>query len=278
MGSDQSWSAAFAAASTDAMSVYDGIMVPRMFGPWADVLLDAAGIAPGDHVLDVATGPGTVARRAAARAGASGQVTGCDISPAMLEIAASKPSEEGAAPIAYLRCPAGALDVPDDSFDVALCQQGLQFFHDRRAALAEMWRVLRPGGRLGLAVWCAIEECPPFEALARACERVLGSELVSTFRNGPWGLADAGEIRRLVEAAGFSSVELVRHTLPVVFEGGPAQLLATAGAATMGPAIAALDERGRAELLGIATEALAPLMDGDAIRSELVSYLVTARR
>jgi len=279
MSSGETWGAAFASATTDSMRIYDAIMVPRIFDPWADLLLDTVGIAPGDRVLDVATGPGTVARRAAARAGTSGQVTGCDLSPAMLEVATAKPPGAGAAPITYLAGPAEALDVLDESFDVALCQQGLQFFPDRPAALAEMRRALRPGGRLGVAVWCTIEECPPFAALAAACEPVLGAEVIDTFRHGPWGLPDPDELRRLVDAAGFTGVEVVRRTLPVVFEGGPAQMLATAGCAVIAPLIAALDEQGRATLLAAASEALAPLMDGaGAIRSELASHVVTARR
>jgi len=278
MKGGESWAAAFAAASTDSMSVYDRIMVPRIFDPWAEALLDAIGVAPGDAVLDVATGPGTVARRAAARAGASGRVAGCDLSPAMLALATEKPPDEGAAPIAYICCPADALEVPDEDFDVALCQQGLQFFPDRAGALGEIRRALRPGGRAGISVWCAIEQCPPFEAVAVGVERVLGAEVALTFRTGPWGLPDPGELGRLVEAAGFTAVEVVRRTLPVVFEGGPSQMLATAGAAVVGPLIAALDERGRADLLAATTQALAPLMDGDVVRSELASHVVTARR
>jgi len=278
MSTGETWGAAFASATTDSMSVYDRIMVPRIFDPWADLLLDCVGVAPGDAVLDVATGPGTVARRAAVRAGASGRVSACDLSPAMLAMATAKPPDDGAAPITYLHGPAEALDVPDEAFDLAFCQQGLQFFPDRAGALTEMRRALRPGGRLGVAVWCASRECPPFEAAAVALERVLGDEVARTYRSGPWGLPDPGELGRLVDAAGFTGVEVVRRTLPVVFEGGPSQLLATAGAAVVGPLIAALDERGRADLLAAATEALAPLTDAGAVRSELASHVVTARR
>jgi hypothetical protein len=92
-------------------------------------------------------------------------------------------------------------------------------------------------------------------------------------------LPDPDELRQLVDAADFTGVEVVRRTLPVVFEGGPAQMLATAGCAVIAPLIAALDDQGRATLLAAATEALVPLMDGaGAIRSELASHVVTARR
>jgi len=99
------WSAAFASAGIEAAQVYDDIMVPRLFQPWADLLLDQIGLQAGEVLLDVACGPGTVARQAAARLGPSGRVTGCDVSPAMLAMARSKPTADASAPIDYLECP-----------------------------------------------------------------------------------------------------------------------------------------------------------------------------
>lgn len=81
------WSATFASAPREAMNVYAEVMVPRIFGPWGHELLSELGLAPGEAVLDVACGPGTVTRLAAALSGPTGRVTGCDLSPAMLGIA-----------------------------------------------------------------------------------------------------------------------------------------------------------------------------------------------
>src|SRR5450755_3095606 len=86
MNDKQEWGASFASASTSAMSFYDEIMVPRMFDPWAELLLDQVSLLSGEAVLDVACGPGTVTRHAARRVGPTGRVTGCDLSPAMLEL------------------------------------------------------------------------------------------------------------------------------------------------------------------------------------------------
>ncbi len=107
MTAANSWGARFAAAALAPMTVYDDILVPRMFGPWANVLLDELAVAPGEAVLDVATGPGTVARLAASRVGPRGRVVGCDFSPAMLAIARGKPPMPGAAPVSYVRVPRG---------------------------------------------------------------------------------------------------------------------------------------------------------------------------
>ena len=257
------------------MTVYDEVMVPRMFGPWAEVLLDQLAPARGSSLLDVACGPGTVARAAARRLGPRGRVTACDLSPAMLAVAASKVVDESSAPIEYRECAADALDVRDETFDLATCQQGLQFFPQRNAALLEIRRALRPGAKLGVAVWRAIEECPPFAALGVALAEVLGEDVAATFRGGPWGLTNGAELTRLLEDAGFVGVSCTSRRLPIVFEGGPTQLLQTLGATTVASAMAALDESQRRALLAAVTSAAAAMTDDDgAVRSETSAHLV----
>src|SRR5262245_53982310 len=99
---------------------YDEFLVPRLFEPWAKLLLDEAKLQHGEAVLDVATGPGTVARLAAAKVGSSGRMTATDIAPLMLDIARAKPRDVSAAPIEYLESPAAPLVVPGDAFDAVL--------------------------------------------------------------------------------------------------------------------------------------------------------------
>jgi ubiquinone/menaquinone biosynthesis C-methylase UbiE len=133
---------------------YDRFMLRQLFEPWAERLVARAGIGPGCRVLDVASGLGPVARLAAMAAGPGGRVVASDISAAMLA-AAARPADPRWAPIEYLQCPASAITAHDDSFDVVLCQHGLQFFPDRRAAAREMRRVARPGGTVVLSTWAA---------------------------------------------------------------------------------------------------------------------------
>jgi SAM-dependent methyltransferase len=277
MTASRSWSASFKSSTVDAMSAYDAV-VPVMFAPWAAALLDELGVRGGEAVLDVATGPGTVARLAAARVGGAGRVTACDLSAAMLALATAKPPVKGGAPITYIECSAEALDVPSDAFDVVACQQGLQFFPDRVPALAEMRRALKPGGRVGASVWCDIQQCPPFEALSIALGTVLGSEAQAAYRRGPWGLGDPEELTRLFEEAGFADVRVDRRTMPICFEGGPAQLVATLPTAIVAPQVAELDARGRADLLAATTTAAAALLDAGAVRSEMAAQVVRATR
>jgi ubiquinone/menaquinone biosynthesis C-methylase UbiE len=277
MTSKQEWGASFASAPTSALKFYDEIMVPRMFDPWAELLLDEMKPQSGQSVLDVACGPGTVTRHAALRVGPSGRVTGCDLSPAMLDIARSKITVGASAPIEYFECPADSLPVPDDSFDLVTCQQGLQFFPDRPAALAEMRRALRPSGQLGIAVWCAIEDCPPFAALATALGRVLGVETADAYEGGPWGFSDSDSLARLVNDSGFTNVKVRRYELPLVFEGGPGQLLLTLRAASVATTLAKLPEADLVALAAAVDEAALPITFEGIVRSHATSNVLIAQ-
>ena len=156
-------------------------------------LLACAGLAPGDDVLDVACGTGLVAFAAARTVGRAGHVIGVDLSERMVEAARQRSRERNVPNTTFLRMDAGQLALPDASFDAALCALGLMYVPEPAAALAEMRRVLRPGGRVALAVWgergrcgwasvfqivddeVASDVCPLFfqlgqgDALARAC-------------------------------------------------------------------------------------------------------------
>lgn len=141
---------------------YERLLVPSLFGPWAELLLDAVAPAPGAAVLDVAAGTGALTRAAARRVGPHGRVVATDISPAMVEFNAAHPPQPGAAPVEAVVASATALGRTDGEFDVVLCQQGMPFFPDRPGALREMRRVLRPGGTIGVAVWTPGHETMPF--------------------------------------------------------------------------------------------------------------------
>src|SRR6516164_10602557 len=131
---------------------YQRYLVPSIFGPWAKDLVEIAGLKPGERVLDIARGTGIVARTAALTLGSGGGIIGLDVSAPMLAAARSAAAAEGLS-IKWQEGSAVKLALIDATCDVVLCQQGLQFFPDRPAALREMHRVLRSGGRLVLSVW-----------------------------------------------------------------------------------------------------------------------------
>jgi len=129
--------------SGNAAELYERYAVPFVLGPWAPELVELAALQPGESVLDLACGTGVVARLVAPRVGTTGQVIGVDLNAGMLAVARALPAPSGSA-IDWVQGSATALELPDRSIDVVLCQQGLQFFPEKLAALREMHRVLVP--------------------------------------------------------------------------------------------------------------------------------------
>jgi SAM-dependent methyltransferase len=268
------WAASFEAADISAMQVYDEVLVPRLFTPCARLLLDRVDLRPGEALVDIACGPGSVTRLAATAVGRGGRVTGIDLSPAMLAIAQAKPALRNAAAIDYQRAPADRLPVAQAAFDVAICQHGLQFFPDRAAALAEVRRVLRPGGRVGIAVWAEIEQSPAFVALEDAVRQVVGDEPADRYRSGPWGMPHADRLRELLEESGFDHVRVTQAVLPLSFECA-AQLGSTLAASAIAADLDALSAKRRDELALVLERTVAST---EALHAEAVAHLAVARR
>jgi ubiquinone/menaquinone biosynthesis C-methylase UbiE len=178
-------------------------MVPPLFGPAATQLVEAADPVPGARVLDVGCGTGVVARQVARRAGAAGIVAGLDLSPQMLAVARAAAERDGLT-IAWHEGRAEALPFADGSFDLALCQFALMFFADRRAALAEIHRVLAGGGRVAASVFHGFARHPFYQALDASIQRHLGTSPVA----GIFALGDAGELRALLTDGGFRDVRI----------------------------------------------------------------------
>jgi ubiquinone/menaquinone biosynthesis C-methylase UbiE len=196
--------------SASAPATYQEFLVPAMFAPFAERFVEHGCVRPGSRVLDVACGTGVVSRAAAILAGTGGSVAGVDLGEPMLAVARSHPAEENAAPIDYAQADAAALPFDADDFDVALCQQGLQFFPERVAALAEMRRVLKPGGRVAVATWKDIE--PPFTAIADALGRHVSSEAAQMMYS-PNALGDGATLAQLMSDVGFREVAVIDETI-----------------------------------------------------------------
>ena len=122
-------------------------------------LLALASPAAGERVLDIACGTGLVSFAAARAVGPSGHVLGVDLSERMIDAAEHRPTHPGLSNCSFSRMDAERLALPDASFDVVLCALGLMYIPDPEQALREMRRVLRPGGRLALAVWGERANC-----------------------------------------------------------------------------------------------------------------------
>jgi SAM-dependent methyltransferase len=172
------------AQSRSTAETYEQTLVPGVTAGFAGLTLEAAKLKPGDRVLDVACGTGIVAREALRQLGPGAAVAGVDASEAMLAVARRlEPT------IDWQQASAETLPFPDASFDVVACQFGLMFFTDRVAGLREMWRVLRPGGNLSIAVWDALEQSPGYAALYDVAESIAGTIVGEALRQ-PYALGE----------------------------------------------------------------------------------------
>jgi ubiquinone/menaquinone biosynthesis C-methylase UbiE len=254
---------------------YDEFFVPRLFEPWAELLLDEIDLQPGEAVLDVATGPGTVARLAAARVGSQGRVVAADISPQMLDVARAKPALTGAAPIEYLQSPAAPLAVPPGTFNAVLCQQGLQFFPDRPSALQEMRRVLKPNGRAAIAVWTELERNQIFAAYHAALRATVPAELASLM-TAPFSWPSGAALQDAAKQAGFRDIRLLTRTLPMVLEGGVEQAVRSFSATPVSPGVAALPQDVQEAFFAAVRREMAALENDGKVIGEMTSNIIVA--
>lgn len=185
--------------------VYEEQFVPALFRHWGPVLCDAANIAPGQCVLDVACGTGALTVAVAERVSPGGAAFGLDANPEMLAVARRKH-----AGIEWHDGRAESLPFADASFDAVVSQFGLMFFDDRVAALREMQRVLRPGGKLAVAVCDALECSPGYASLAMLLERLFGKPVADAFR-APFVLGNAADLRALCTNAGITEASVVQR-------------------------------------------------------------------
>jgi ubiquinone/menaquinone biosynthesis C-methylase UbiE len=182
---------------------YQRFFVPTIGAPVAEDLIDVARLQRGERVLDVACGTGVVTRLAAERVGAAGAVAGLDVNPGMLAVARSQTPPDIS--IDWYEATAESMPLPDEAFDVVLCQMGLQFVPNKLAALREMRRVLVTGGRAFVTV--PGPKPPIFAVMTDALARHLSSEAAS-FGDLVFSMHDVDELSELMRSAGFQGVDV----------------------------------------------------------------------
>jgi SAM-dependent methyltransferase len=160
---------------------------------------------PGQTVLELAAGPGDTGFLAAARI-APGKLISSDASKAMVELARERAAEQGIENVEFKQLQLEWIDLPAASVDAVLCRWGLMLVVDPAAAAREIRRVLRPGGRVALAVWDVAERNPWATIPSRALVELSHAEPPDPNQPGPFALGSPGKLRDLLDSAGFLEV------------------------------------------------------------------------
>jgi len=230
-------------------------------------LLQLAALEPGERVLDVACGTGLVTLPAAEAVGPQGSVLGTDISDEMVRGLENAAKTRGFTHVTARRMDAERLQLADAAFDVVLCALGLMYVPDPLQALREVHRVLRPGGRVALAVWGARNRCGWAEIFPIVERRVASDVCPLFFQLG------TGEALALnLEAAGFQGVTVERLSTTLEYESGDDACGAAFAGGPVALAYSRFDERTREEAYAEYLASIAEHRRGDgyAIPGEFV--------
>lgn len=254
---------------------YERYLVPLYFAPGARFLIELVALKGGERVLDLACGTGIVARTAAERVGNHGTVIGLDLNEDMLEVARTTSSSIHPL-IVWRKGDVKEIPFQDLSFDVIFCQQGLQFFPDRLAALREIHRVLKANGRFALSVMRPIEHNPTYAILAEVLERNVGTDAGVMMRS-PFISLNTDELRDLIVTSGF-------HDLRVLIGIGPARyssikefVLREAASSPLAKEIRSLSDDVFQSMIHDLEGSLRDYLDDDGIIFPTQTYLVVGR-
>jgi ubiquinone/menaquinone biosynthesis C-methylase UbiE len=171
-------------------------------------MLEAADLQPGERVLELACGAGRVGLQAASRVGPDGTVLCSDFSEAMVGAVRQRVDRLGMTNVDTRVLNAEDIDLDVEPFDVVLCRFGYMLMPDPAQALRESARVLRPGGRLVLAVWGESEKNLWLAAILKAVMSHLGAPPPQPGDPGPFSLGDPARLRGLLDRAGFAEAEI----------------------------------------------------------------------
>jgi len=255
--------------------MYEQNMVPAIFARFANGLLEFAQLRASEHVLDVACGTGIVARLAWPQVAPSGRVVGLEVNAAMLDVA-RRAGERERTPIEWQEGDAASLPIADGTFDIVLCQHGLQYFSERHTALTEMHRVLRPPGRLVLSVLRPVQYNPSHAVFADILERHVSAAAAAT-RRAPFTLSDRDEIRALVAGAAFHDVVVQLDVRVVRFPSAEAMVRIMMAGTPLAVAMAEADPAVLQTVITEVTTGLSAYEDDQGLALPMQAWVVTAK-
>lgn len=257
-------------------AAYDTVLVPILFDPWAVKLVDDFKLWQGQYVLDLATGTGVLAQRLVKHVGATGKVIGVDINGEMLMLAKQR-CAGASPPVEFIESSAQSLNLPSDSVDVVVCQQGFQFFPDKPAVAEEICRVLRKHGKVIVATWRPVTECEFFGRICDALTTIRELELSSIMRV-PFDFMPETELNSYFEEAGFKNIQVKQQERALTISGGAPHAIKVAYSTPIGPKLCTLTEGKQAQFRETFTELLDKLSKDGQTMGNMVSNVLSAEK
>jgi SAM-dependent methyltransferase len=178
-------------------------------------LLELSSPRPGERVLELACGPGGVGLAAAELVAPGGEVVLSDVAAEMTAIASARAVARGLGNVSTRELDLEQIDEPDMAYDVVLCREGLMFATDPARATREIRRVLRPGGRVAVAVWGPQERNPWLGVVFDCVGAQLGQPVPPPGVPGPFSLQDAVGLARLMSGADLADVVVSEMAVPM---------------------------------------------------------------
>lgn len=191
-------------------------LLHQWLGKATDTMLDMAGVTTGHRVLDVAAGAGEQSITAARKVGNTGYVLATDISPNILAFANTMAKDAGLTNIDTAVMDGENLSLPDNSFDVVISRVGLIYFPDQQKALREMYRVLKPGGKVAAIVYSTPDKNKFFSIPVSIIRSRANLPAPLPGQPGPFSLGNDGVIEAAFEKAGFKNARSVKVDSPVI--------------------------------------------------------------
>jgi SAM-dependent methyltransferase len=242
-------------------------------------LCEAAQLAPGRSVLDVACGTGQPSFAAAEAVFPGGWVVATDIAPGMIEVASRKGRALGLQGIEFRVMDAQSLDFPSATFDAATSRFGLMFCPHPAKAMAELHRVLKPGGRLAISAWDVPAKNPFFTSIVKPIEPYMPPSPPDPDAPGVFRLAPPGLVERMLRAAGFEEVAVFSRSMTFEYASSDAYWEIQTDIAA--PLKAAVSKLGPAEVGRLKTQvfsAIAPYVHDGRVRMPAAVLCVTAQK
>jgi ubiquinone/menaquinone biosynthesis C-methylase UbiE len=257
----------------DAPQRYERNIVPMISSPMAEQMFEHVSLQDGDHVLDVACGTGIVTRVAAQRFPNVARIVGVDLNTRMLEVARENTPTTGV-PLEWQQGDMCELPFPDRSFDVALCQRGIQFVPNKLAALREIRRALVSRGRFVFSVFAA--PSPYHVKLSEALTRHVSAEAATSCLS-PFSWRDEEVIRKLLDEAGFHGIEMRIMEFMIRFRASVDSVLGWIASAPYAREVAAVSEEARLAVGQEVVDALQPYLEGNDFVVPQEALLVQAQ-